>query len=474
MEMMSYPCSSLLSFLPQKESTDSLWPPQVALCANATISVDPSPDQQDDHEFFGITTIDSSNFHEQCSFDAIMFTNCDERLLGQESGILEAIQEELMEEDSLSDLLLTCAEAVEVRDPSLASAVLSKLDHLLPDVLGNAANSSFDHLAYHFAQGLQYQVSGACSPCCRQEPPQYGAMSVHQMIQELSPFVKFAHFTANQAILDATMDGADVHVIDFNVAEGVQWSSLMSDLARNGYKSFRLTEVITDDADYNDNTSQNTARRLSEFAESLNLPFQYNSVRIHYTGDLDSFSSNCEGSVIVSCDTTNLCYKSLTKLQILLISCVKKLQPKLVIIVEEELVRIGKVASISHASFVEFFFEALHHFTVVFESLASCFTGDSSRVCLKLVERDMLGPKIQDFVGKYGSETPEAPGPKVLEGFMPCELSACNIAQARMLVGLFSRSFDVAHENGMLQLCWKSRPLISVSVWTPMGKERRL
>jgi hypothetical protein len=122
-------------------------------------------------------------------------------------------------------------------------------------------------------------------------------------------------------------------------------------------------------------------------------------------------------------------------LQVLLIDCAMKLQPKLVVIVEEELVRIGNKAPLSHAS-VEFFFEGLHHFTVVFESLTSCFSGGDNKVCLRLVERDMVGPKIQDFVRQYGSETLEAAGAKVLDGFMPCELSACNIAQARMLVGL--------------------------------------
>jgi hypothetical protein len=154
----------------------------------------------------------------------------------------------------------------------------------------------------------------------------------------------------------------------------------------------------------------------------------------------------------------------------LLLGCVRKLQPKSVVVIEEELVRIGKEACLSQASFVEFFFEALHHFTTVFESLSSCFSSGNNRACLRLVEKDMVGPKIQDFVGQYGAVAPEAAAgaPKALEGFTSCELSACNIAQARMLVGLFNRSFGVAHEKGRLQLCWKSRPLISVSVWTPV------
>jgi hypothetical protein len=465
METMSYPCSPLLSFPLNEDSCYSLWSPQVAHHEN--YPVDPPPYLQEDCEFFDTIAVDSSYTHGQNGFGVDVFTHFHERLLLQESGDLAAIQEELMEENSLSDLLLTGAEAVEAGDSSLASVVFSKLDGLLPVACENAASSSFDRLAYHFAKGLQSRMSGACSPCYPPEPVQSGTMSVQQMIQELSPFVKFTHFTANQAILDATTGIMDVHVIDFNLGEGVQWPSLMSDLARQGGKSFHLTAIITD-AGYCNNTDHIAARCLVEFAESLNLPFQYSSVCIQSEEDLEDFSRNLEGSVVVSCDTTNLCYKLRNKLQMLLLGCVKKLQPTLVVIIEEELVGFGKETFLSQGSFVEFFFEALHHFTMVFESLASCFRSNNNRILLRLVERDMVGPKILDFVGHYGSVTLEAPPSKDLEGFMPCELSAHNIAQARMLAALFNKSFGIAHEKGRLQLCWKSRPLISVSVRTPV------
>nr|CAB3489187.1 unnamed protein product [Digitaria exilis] len=448
-----------------EESSYLQWSPRVAHLENSL--ADPFPYLQEDCEFFDTIAIDPSNTNGQNAFDVDVLTHCHESLLHQESGNLAAIQEELMEENSLSDLLLTGAEAVDAGDSSLASVVFSKLDHLLHATTENAATSSFDRLAYHFAQGLQSRMSGACSPCYPPEPVQSGTMSVLQMIQELSPFIKFTHFTANQAILDATTGNMDVHVIDFNLGEGVQWPSLMSDLARQGGMSFHLTAIILD-ADYGDDSGHTAARHLTEFAESLDLPFQYSSLCIHSKEDLEDFSRNCEGPVVVSCDTTNLCYKLRNKLQVLLHGCVKKLQPTLVVLIEEELFRIGKEVSLSQASFVEIFFEALHHFTMVFESLACCFSSDNNRVCLRLVEKGMVGPKIQDFVGQYGSVTLEAPPPKDLEGFMSCELSARNIAQARMLVGLFNRSFGVAHEKGRLQLCWKSRPLISVSVWTPL------
>ncbi|CAO2147760.1 unnamed protein product [Urochloa humidicola] len=464
METMSYPCSPLLSFPIHEENSYSLWSPQVAHHENSPVN--PSPYLQEDFEFFDTIAIDSSDTHVQNAFNVDVFNHSHERFLHQESDNLAAIQEELME-NSLSDLLLTGAEAVEAGDSCLASAVFSKLDDLLPVTCENAATSSFDRLAYHFAQGLQSRMSGACSPCYPPETLLSGTMSVHQMIQELSPFAKFTHFTANQAILDATAGNMDVHVIDFNLGEGVQWPSLMSDLARQGGKSFHLTAIITD-ADYSDNIHHTTARHLTEFSESLNLPFEYTYLCIQNKEDLEDFYRNSEGSVVVSCDTTNLCYTLQSKLKMLLLGCIKKLQPTLVVIIEEDLVRIGKEVSPSHASFVEFFFEALHHFTTVFESLASCFSSSNNRVCLRLVERDMVGPKIQDFVVQFGSVTLEAPPPKDSEGFVPCEMSAHNIAQARMLIGLFNRSFGIAHEKGRLQLCWKSRPLISVSVWTPV------
>ena len=37
-----------------------------------------------------------------------------------------------------------------------------------------------------------------------------------------------------------------------------------------------------------------------------------------------------------------------------------------------------------------------------------------------------------------------------------------------MLAGLFDKNFGIVQEKGRLQLCWKSRPLISVSGSTPV------
>jgi hypothetical protein len=164
--------------------------------------------------------------------------------------------------------------------------------------------------------------------------------------------------------------------------------------------------------------------------------------------------------VIVSCDTTDNSYSSLIKLQVLLLSSVKILQPKMVILIEDELFRIGRNLSLGTiTSFAEFFCE---HFTAVLDSLTSGFCEGGYGMCLGLVE-EMLGPRIEEAVGQYEAVTSGVSGD--LEGFRACDLSSFNISQAKTLVGLFSWEFGVVHEEGRLALCWNSKPL-TVSVWS--------
>ena len=72
-----------------------------------------------------------------------------------------------------------------------------------------------------------------------QNPLNQSLFDILQMhFYETCPYLKFAHFTANQAILEAFDGKKRVHVIDFSMNQGMQWSSL-SDLGWEIYKLFQ-------------------------------------------------------------------------------------------------------------------------------------------------------------------------------------------------------------------------------------------
>nr|XP_029122235.1 nodulation-signaling pathway 2 protein-like [Elaeis guineensis] len=375
---------------------------------------------------------------------------------------LVAIQGELMEENSLTDLLLAGAEAVETENWHVASIALARLDHLL--LTQETDTNPLSQLACYFAQGLRPRTNdlGANGVSPVRSMVSDG-MSAYQMLQELSPYVKFGHFTANQAILEATEGDREVHIVDFDVMEGIQWPPLMVDFASRAGTSLWITALVEAG---NVEVVHRTGRRLVEFADSIGLPLRFDWLYVDNEGDLERVEAG-EGSLIINCMVNQLerpsrSFQSLNAL----LGGVRKLSPKLVVLVEEELFSFGKSP---FKSFVEFFCEALHHFSAILDSLKGSFVG-GYRMGLRLVEREMLGPRIMESVGHFLREMKGwGGGFRGLEGFRAIPLSSCNVSQAKFLVGLFSKGYGVQHERGRLSLCWKSRPLTTVSIWVHEG-----
>lgn len=477
--LLSYPCSPLISFPAQHEESSSLlWPNQLVFPHENAHIYDANPpgdDRWQDHRFSTMDVVQEADDLLQDYFPSAKIIEGD--------NLAVAVQDDsLVMEDSssLDDLLMASATAVEAGDMVNASAILEKIDSIVLDGItcgryGAVGSSSFDHLACYFASSLRTGIARARTEC---HPLALASrLPAYQMLQELSPFIKFAHFTANQAILEATLDEGGVHVVDLNVGDGVQWSSLMSDLVRHGgSKPFRLTALGST------TVTATPGRWLSEFAESLGLPFRYDEVE-----DLHKLTEIiCGGSsVIVSCDATGMSHTlamDTSQTLPLLTGVIKVLQPKLVILIEDELSRLGRTPPpplAGGASFVELFSEAWCHFAAVQESLASCFSGAGYKARLRLVEEEILGPSIEGAITAtwppHGSMTggtdagPVASNGFPGSGYRTCEISGFNIVQAKMLAGLFSRGFGVLHDKkGRLALCWKDRPLTSVSVWTPV------
>ncbi|XP_022886775.1 nodulation-signaling pathway 2 protein-like [Olea europaea var. sylvestris] len=380
-------------------------------------------------------------------------------------------QEDGLEGCGLTDLLLLGAEAIEAENWIFASSVVTKLNNLLSDE--ENGDNPIGRLALYFTEGLIYKSLDF--PELQEETfggkSNHNTFSAFQMLQELSPYVKFAHFTANQAILEATRGHKEVHVIDFDIMEGIQWPSLMVDLAGTEDASLRITAVVTDHK--NLGNIQQMRLRLQDFANSINLPFNFDHVFMTTEKDFEEIKVE-NSTVIANCmlHQLHMPYKDSAMVKTFL-KGVRKLCPKIVILVEEELFNLDKVSSMSY---VEFFREALHHYAAVSDSLQSGFHG-GFKLAVKIIERKFLRTRILDSVKQFPCEQRERQLWKneypSMEGFRPIPLSSWNVSQAKFLVSLFSGSYWVQNERCRLALCWKSRPLTTASIWVPKSIENQ-
>ncbi|KAK6775472.1 hypothetical protein RDI58_026473 [Solanum bulbocastanum] len=386
---------------------------------------------------------------------------------------LEFLQDHLMEETSVTDLLLMGAEAIEARNLDLASIVVLRLNTILSNQ-ENRENSPVERLALYFTQALLCKtLNNSSHELLNQNQNQYqseftSSMTAFQMLQEISPYVKFAHFTANQAILEATKGSQQVHILDFDIMEGIQWPPLMVDLVERGNtnSSLRITSLVSDHS--NSCHVQKTGKRLQEFANSINLPFMFDQILLE---DLEKIQvveghNNLIANVMIHQLHMPQRGSSLVKT---FFNGLRKLSPKLVVLVEEEFFNLSKISSMS---FVEFFCEALHHYTTIYDSILGGF-GGGYKLALRVIEKEFLRVRILDSLRQFPSEKLErekwSKGLYSLKGFRQIPMSSSNVRQAKHLVSLFSGGYWVQNEQCKLALCWKSRPLTSASIWVPIS-----
>lgn len=364
---------------------------------------------------------------------------------------------------TLVDLLLAGAGAVEASKWPLASSIISRISAILSSIEGEY--TPFSDIVFYLTQGLHCKCQNAPQLNLFDEfvPSHKQSMYVFHMLQELSPYMKFSQFVANQAILEAIQGEHEVHVIDFDITEGIQWPPLMSDLAQLKV-SFRITAIISDI--HTADIIKQTGRRLTEFAESVNLTFRFDQLLLQEEGDLNVIDVG--QAVIANCMVHQL-HMTTRKFSLVgtFLKGVSKLSPKVVTLVEEDLFNFSKVSSLS---LVEFFSEVIQHFTAFSDSLVHNFSSKGFR----LFEKDIMGLRILDCVKSFPFNQEQ----KLLwkqwfssfKGFKPIPVSADNITQAKLLVGLYGTSYWVEQKNCRLSLYWETRPLVTATIWRPNKK----
>jgi DELLA protein len=359
--------------------------------------------------------------------------------------------------------LLACAEAIQQENLKLADALVKHIG-----LLAASQTGAMRKVATYFAEALarriykifpqDYCLDSSCSD----------TLEMH--FYETCPYLKFAHFTANQAILEAFANASRVHVIDFGLKQGMQWPALMQALALRpgGPPAFRLTGIGPPQPD-NTDALQQVGWKLAQLAQTIGVEFEFRGFVANSLADLDA-----EMLGLLPPEVEAVAVNSVFELHRLLgrpggidkvLESIKAMRPKIVTIVEQEANHNGPV-------FLDRFTEALHYYSSLFDSLeGSGLTPPSQNLVMSEL---YLGRHICNVVACEGADRVERHETLAQwrtrfdsAGFDPVHLGSNAFKQASMLLALFAGGdgYRVEENNGCLMLGWHTRPLIATSAW---------
>ncbi|WOK93413.1 hypothetical protein Cni_G02110 [Canna indica] len=384
--------------------------------------------------------------------------------------------------------LLACAEAVQQENFKAADALVKQIS-----MLAAAQGGPMRKVAGYFAEAIARRIYRRCprpgSDRAALDSPALDDL-LHVHFYESCPYLKFAHFTANQAILEAFASCRRVHVIDFGLRQGMQWPALLQALALRpgGPPSFRLTGIGPPQADHSD-ALQQVGWKLAVLAKNIGIEF-------HFRGFVAASLADLEPRMLLELESGNkgdrgddgeeaVAVNSVMELHRLLarpgavekvLGTVRALRPRIVTVVEEEANHNGR-------TFLERFTEALHYYSSMFDSLESGEAETAEGETASAAEEQQqhramaeayLGRQICNVVACEGTERTERHETlgqwrwrMARAGFEPVHLGSNAYKQASMLLALYAggEGFRVEEADGCLTLGWHTRPLIATSAW---------
>ncbi|KAF8412415.1 hypothetical protein HHK36_000379 [Tetracentron sinense] len=373
----------------------------------------------------------------------------------------EEVAHQNHQQQALVDQLFRAAQMVETGNMVHAREILARLNHQLSPV-----GKSLQRAAFYFKEALQMLLmnnKSVSSPQKNHSPfDVIFRMGAYKAFSEISPLLQFVNFTCNQALLEALDGFQRIHIIDFDVGLGAQWSSFMQELAVRigGAPSVKLT-AFTSPSSHDPLELVLMQENLTHFANDIGITFELEIV------NLDSFDTGSWSMPLIhgfenEAIAVNLPSESSSNYPSSapsLLRFVKHLSPKIVVSVERGCDR-------SDLSFSLHFHHALQWYSILLDSLDAVNVNPDA---LQKIETLLLQPRIENTVIGRHRATDKIPPWRTLfpsVGFSPLTFSNFAETQAEYVVNRTQmRGFQVEKRQASLVLCWQRQELVSASAW---------
>lgn len=473
-----YNCSSTASFSPSGSPTSQQesqsYPPDLHR----------SPDNTYGSPLSGSCVTDDMNDfrHKLRELETVMFGPDPDIIGGIDSGLLNrnsggsqemniwTLITEAVSRGDLKQVLIACAKAVSDNDLLMAHWLMDQLRQLV-----SVSGEPIQRLAAYMLEGLVARLASSGSSIykalrCR-EPASSELLSYMHILYEVCPYFKFGYMSANGAIAEAMKDENRVHIIDFQIAQGSQWITLIQAFAARpgGPPHIRITGIDDSTSAYARGGGLGiVGKRLSKLAKQFNVPFEFHGAEM----------SGCEvqlkdlGVRPGEALAVNFAFMlhhmpdesvSTENHRDRLLRLVKSLFPKVVTLVEQE-------SNTNTAAFFLRFLETLNYYTAMFESIDVTLPREHKERIN--VEQHCLARDVVNIIACEGAERVERHellgkwrSRFTMAGFTQYPLSTLVNATIKKLLQSYSEKYRLEERDGALYLGWMNRDLVASCAW---------
>ncbi|XP_008797426.2 chitin-inducible gibberellin-responsive protein 1-like isoform X2 [Phoenix dactylifera] len=373
-------------------------------------------------------------------------------------------------ESDVKQMLIRCAEA-------LSEDKINEFEMLVQEARASVSiiGEPIQHLGAYMLEGLVARKESSGTNIYRalrcQKPASKELLSYMRILYDICPYFKFGYMAANGAIAEALRHEDRIHIIDFQIAQGTQWVTLIQALAARpgGPPHVRITGIDDAESEYaRGDGLQLVGKMLSDMSKKFNIPLEFNGLPVFGPDVTREMLDIRPGEALAVNFTLQLHHTPDESVDVNnprdgLLRMVKGLSPKVTTLVEQE-------SNTNTTPFLMRFLETLDYYYAMFESIDVTLPRDSKQRIN--VEQHCLAKDIVNIIACEGKERVERHellgkwrSRLTMAGFKPLPLSSYVNSVIKSLLGCYSDKYTLVEKDGAMLLGWKDRNLISASAW---------